>query len=114
MTPSAPSQDNAHRFRTPESRLLDLLRDGESYTLEEVLEEAPEFSWAQLFVAMDSLSRSGMVELRREGFMYWLRMTVPWPTRLTCCATTPPTRNWGRTTSGPRIPSDGPRHMSDI
>ena len=49
-------------------------------TVEEVMEEAPEFSWAQLFVAMDSLSRSGMVELRRDGFMYWLRKTELWST----------------------------------
>ena len=80
MTPSAPSQNITHRLSTPESRLLDLLRDGESYTVEEVMAEAPEFCWAQLFVAMDSLSRSGMVELRREGFMYWLRRTEPWST----------------------------------
>ena len=80
MTPSAPYQNITHQLSTPESRLLDLLRDGESYTVEQVMEEAPEFSWAQLFVAMDSLSRSGMVELRRDGFMYWLRKTELWST----------------------------------
>ena len=78
MPPSVPSPNNPHRLSTPESRLLDLLRDGEPYTVEEVLEEAPEFTWVQLFVAMDSLSRSGMLELRREGFMYWLRKAEPW------------------------------------
>jgi len=75
MTPSAPFQDITHQLSTPESRLLDLLRDRELYTVEEVMEEAPEFSWAQLFAAMDSLSRRGMVELRREGFVYRLRKT---------------------------------------
>jgi hypothetical protein len=80
MTPSAPFQNITHRLSTPESRLLDLLRDRELYTVEEVMEEAPEFSWAQLFVAMDSLSRRGMVELRREGFVYWLRKTELWST----------------------------------
>jgi len=80
MTPSASSQNITHHLSMPESRLLDLLRDGESYTVEQVMEEAPEFSWAQLFVAMDSLSRSGMVELRREGFRYWLRKTELWST----------------------------------
>ena len=78
MTTSVPSQDNTHRLSTPESDLLDLLRDGRSYTVEEVLEEAPELSWAQLFIAMDKLSRSGMVELRREGFTYRLRKAEPW------------------------------------
>jgi hypothetical protein len=80
MTPSVPSQNNSHRLSTPESRLLDLLRDGEPYTVEQVLEEAPDFTWVQLFVAMDNLSRSGMVELRREGFIYWLRKAESWST----------------------------------
>ena len=80
MTPSVPPQNNPHRLSTPESRLLDLLREGEPYTVEEVLEEAPEFTWVQLFVAMDSLSRNGMVELRREGFIYWLRKAESWST----------------------------------
>lgn len=84
MTPSVPSPNNSpnnsHRLSTPESRLLDLLRDGEPYTVEQVLEKAPEFTWVQLFVAMDSLSRTGMVELRREGFMYWLRKAESWST----------------------------------
>ena len=80
MTPSVPSQDSPRRLSTPESRLLDLLRDGEPYTVEEVLEEATEFTWVQLFVAMDSLSRNGMVELRREGFIYWLRKAESWST----------------------------------
>jgi hypothetical protein len=80
MTPSVPSQNNPHRLSTPESRLLDLLRDGKPYTVEKVLEEAPDFTWGQLFVAMDSLSRSGMVELRREGFIYWLRKADSWST----------------------------------
>jgi len=80
MTPSASSQSNTHRLRTPESHLLDLLRDGKPYTVEKVLEEAPDFTWGQLFVAMDSLSRSGMVELRREGFIYWLRKADSWST----------------------------------
>ena len=80
MTPAARSQNIAHQLSSPESRLLDLLRDEESYTVEEVMGVAPEFSWTQLFMAMDSLSRRGMVELRREGFVYWLRKTELWST----------------------------------
>jgi hypothetical protein len=30
-----------------------------------------------LFVAMDSLSRSEVIELRRHGFTYWLRTAEP-------------------------------------
>jgi hypothetical protein len=78
MTRPGSSQSSPFRLGTPESYLLDLLRDGRAHTVEELLTKAQEFSWAQLFVAMDSLSRSGMVELRRNGFTYWLKTTVPW------------------------------------
>lgn len=78
MTLSASSQKKPRRFSTPESYLLDLLRDGRTRAVEELLEEATEFSWAQLFVVMDSLSRGGMIELRRDGFTYWLRKAGPW------------------------------------
>ena len=73
MTQSAWAQNNSHGLATAESHVLDLLRDGRPHTLEELLEKAPEFSWSQLFVAMDSLSRSEVIELRRQGFTYWLR-----------------------------------------
>ena len=73
MTPSAPAQNDSHPLSTPESHILDLLQDGRPHTIEELLEKAPEFSWAQLFVAMDSLSRNEVIELRRHGFTYWLR-----------------------------------------
>jgi hypothetical protein len=73
MIQSASARNDADPFSTPESHVLDLLRDGGPHTIEELLEKAPEFSWAQLFVAMDSLSRSEVIELRRHGFTYWLR-----------------------------------------
>jgi hypothetical protein len=73
MTQSASVQNDSHWLRTPESHILDLLRDGRPHTIEELLEKAPEFSWSQFFVAMDSLSRSAVIELRRHGFTYWLR-----------------------------------------
>ena len=77
MTELASTQNDSHRLNTPESHVLDLLRDGRPHTVEELLEKAPEFSWAQLFVAMDSLSRSGVIELRRHGFTYWLKKAEP-------------------------------------
>ena len=75
MTQSASAQNDSHPLSTPESHVLDLLRDGRPHTIEELLDKAPEFSWAQLFVAIDSLSRSEVIELRRHGFTYWLRKT---------------------------------------
>ena len=78
MTRSALSPNSPFQLGTPESHLLDLLRDGGGHTVEELLDEAPQFSWAELFVAMDSLSRSGMIELRRTGFTYCLKKARPW------------------------------------
>ena len=70
--------NSSHQLSTPESHLLHLLRDGRSHTVEKLLEQATEFSSAQLFIAMDNLSRSGMVELRRHGFNYCLRKAESW------------------------------------
>ena len=73
MIQSTSAENRLHELGAPESRILDLLRDGRFHTIEELLDEAPEFSWTELFVAMDSLSRSEVIELRREGFTYWLK-----------------------------------------
>jgi hypothetical protein len=78
MTLSASSQNSPHRHSTPESYLLDLLRVSRAHTVEGLLEEVTEFSWAQLFAVIDSLSCSGMIELRRDGLTYWLRKAGPW------------------------------------
>lgn len=75
MTEPVSRTNGSHQLTTAESYLLHLLQDGRSHTLEELLEEAPEFRWAQLFIAMDHLSRSGMIEISRHGFSYWLRKT---------------------------------------
>ena len=75
MTEPVSRTNGGHQLTTAESHLLHLLQDGRSHTLEELLEEAPEFSWAQLFIAMDHLSRSGMIEISRHRFSYWLRKT---------------------------------------
>ena len=73
MTQSASTQSNSHPLSTPESHVLDLLGDGQFRSLEELLEEAPEFRWAELFIVIDRLSRNGMVELRRKCLTYWVR-----------------------------------------
>ena len=77
MSQSMSAENSTHRLGTLESHLLELLRDGRFHAIEELLAEASEFSWGQLFIVMDNLSRSGMVELRRKGFTYWLRKAEP-------------------------------------
>jgi hypothetical protein len=56
VTQSASAQNDSHPLSTPESHVLDLLRDGRPPTIEELLDKAPEFSWAQLFVATASVA----------------------------------------------------------
>lgn len=62
-----------------ERLILDQLRDGERFTVEDILARIPELSWAQIFFAMDALSRRGDVELRRQGFSYTLRRVKSCP-----------------------------------
>jgi hypothetical protein len=73
-----PSEVHAgiHRFvyAQPESIIIDLLRSSGKLTVEEIVARIPDLWWSQLFLAMDVLSRSGEVILRREGFTYTLEM----------------------------------------
>jgi hypothetical protein len=57
----------------PEQLILDRLREDRRITVEAVGALVPELSWAQLFLAIDRLSRRGSVELRRQGFTYTVR-----------------------------------------
>jgi hypothetical protein len=76
LTSSTAEYDKAHLV-VPEDLVLDRLQDDRPFTLEELLLQAPELSWAQLFLAMDILSRRGDVELRRQGFTYTLKRVRP-------------------------------------
>jgi len=78
MISQAPAISKVFDRFSSEERILTLLSDGRTHTLEEVIQALPEVSWAQLFIAMDILSRRGDVELRRRGFTYTLRKaTLP-------------------------------------
>lgn len=57
----------------PEQLILERLREGRRITVEAVGALVPELSWAQLFLAIDRLSRLGSVELRRQGCTYTVR-----------------------------------------
>jgi hypothetical protein len=60
----------------PEQLILERLREDRRITVEEVGALVPELSWAQLFLAIDRLSRRGSVELRRQGFTYTVRRVM--------------------------------------
>ena len=50
-----------------EQRLLDALKMKGAQTIEQLASLQPTVSWAQVFLAIDRLSRSGVVFLRRDS-----------------------------------------------
>lgn len=50
-----------------DQRLLAALRMRGAQTIEQLASLQPTVSWAQVFLAIDRLSRSGLVLLRRDG-----------------------------------------------
>lgn len=50
-----------------EQRLLDALKMKGAQTIEQLASLQPTVSWAQVFLAIDRLSRVGLVFLRRDG-----------------------------------------------
>lgn len=50
-----------------EQQLLDALKMKGAQTMEQLASLQPTVSWAQVFLAVDRLSRSGLVFLRRDG-----------------------------------------------
>ncbi|MBM4132907.1 MAG: hypothetical protein FJ245_03980 [Nitrospira sp.] len=50
-----------------EERLLDALKTRGVQTIEQLASSLPTVSWAQVFLAVDRLSRSGLVSLKRAG-----------------------------------------------
>ena len=61
---------------TAQEMIFGLLEDGRSYTVEELLKEVHHVSWAQVFLALDHLSRCGRIELRRKGVTFLARKAV--------------------------------------
>jgi hypothetical protein len=58
--------------RTCEWLVLELLRsDDHSLKFDEIIEQLPELTWNQVFLAVDSLSRRGEIVLTRHGFDYY-------------------------------------------
>jgi hypothetical protein len=57
----------------PEAMVLDRLREDQSISVEDILRQVPELTWAQMFIAIDILNRRGDIEVRREGFTHTVR-----------------------------------------
>jgi hypothetical protein len=54
-------------MRTIEEEIIDKLRTGPC-RFDDVVNELPDFSWAEVFDAVDCMSRDGRISLRQHGF----------------------------------------------
>jgi len=57
-----------------EQAILNILRRYEVLMMEDLIIGRPDFSWAQLFLAIDRLSRKNLIALRRVGLSYQIRL----------------------------------------
>jgi hypothetical protein len=57
-----------------EEAVLNMLQRYEVLKMEDLIIGRPDFSWAQLFLAIDLLSRKNLITLHRTGMSYQLRL----------------------------------------
>lgn len=88
-----------------EEAVLNMLHRYEVLTMEDLILGRRDFSWAQLFLAVDRLSRTNMIVLSRFGLGYQLRL-VPDTTRLG--------RPWGHAETAARLVSDKDACRADV
>jgi hypothetical protein len=53
--------------------ILDMIKRYEVLTMDDLIITQPNFSWAQLFLAVDRLSRKNLLAFRRIGLSYQIR-----------------------------------------
>ena len=58
-----------------EEAVLNMLQRYEVLMMEDLMNGRPDFSWAQLFLAVDRLSRRQVISLCRTGLSYEIRPT---------------------------------------
>ena len=56
-----------------EEAVLNMLQQSEVFLMEDLVVGQPDFSWAQLFLAIDRLSRKNLIVLHRTGMRYEIR-----------------------------------------
>lgn len=58
-----------------EQAILNMLQRYEVLMMEDLITGRPDFSWSQLFLAVDRLSRKNLIALRRIGLGYQILST---------------------------------------
>jgi len=56
-----------------EEAVLNMLQQSEVFLMEDLVVGQPDFSWAQLFLAIDRLSRKNLIAVHRTGMSYEIR-----------------------------------------
>lgn len=69
----SPSQISSEAL---ERRILQYLHEEAVIGLDALIRMLPEYSWNQIFYAVDQLARAGRIVLRRHGFDYTLFSTT--------------------------------------
>ena len=67
MHASRPKQPNSI-----ESVIFQELQRSGACTFEELIRALPDYSWSQVFLAVDRLSRDGLLQLKRQGLFDYL------------------------------------------
>jgi hypothetical protein len=57
---------------SPESVIMTRLAQSAPLTLDDLVEQVPQLTWNQVFRAVDGLTRSGAIIVRRNRFQYEL------------------------------------------
>jgi hypothetical protein len=57
-----------------EALVMQHLETAHPVVLDRIVENIPELSWNQIFQTVDTLSRKGVISLRRRGFNYELSL----------------------------------------
>ena len=65
-----------HRVEILKGHILDRLSEEAVIGLDTLVQMLPEYSWNQIFHAVDQLARDGSVVLRRHGYDYTLFSTA--------------------------------------
>jgi hypothetical protein len=70
LLPAAPSF--VARWNELEHDIIVRVDDQDVVTLDALIDQMPQYSWSQVFQAVDRLARCGKISLRRHGFGYTL------------------------------------------
>ena len=70
LLPAVPSF--VARLNKLEQDIIVRVDDQDVVTLDALIDQLPQYSWSQIFQAVDTLARCGKISLRRHGFGYSL------------------------------------------